>query len=115
MLRITGEEMKNILQGQPPDPVVVFYGHDTYEFSEADYLIEIPDLTEDLSDSKRYEVSNMTVRLRNRGFFFSRLFFSDPPFRRVVAIRFWGSLTIFRGVVSGFALTPTEVTLTITA
>ena len=121
MLDVSQETMILIERGLKPYPELeVYYSDDPETYTEDDYLVphSLGIQSTSVSDEGGYEISNVTVSLLNRDYYFSRRFYYGLPSGKLAVIYdVLNSERIerFRGRITDWELTEQILQLQITA
>ncbi len=117
MLRISAQGIEALEEGLLQYRCKIYF-QEPEVYTTDDYLQGIGSINTALPSEGGYEVANTQVTLRNEQYYFSRKFARELPVKRLVEIYVVAGseeILLFRGVVSAWALTATQLTLHITA
>ena len=119
MLNIDTEGLQAIANGAPITYTIVINFQQPETYTKNDYLLSNPQINTSVSEEGSYELSNITIALKNTNYYFSRYFYYELPIGKLVQIYYnignVVQIEAMRGKIDSWELTPTTVSLSLTA
>ena len=118
MLKINLDTLNAIDRGVMPRFQVKLFFQVPEVYTEDDYLASVGDINASMSSVGSYSIGNGSVTLKNKDFYFSRKFTRELPVNKriEVSISIGAQELLFAaGVIKGWKLDPTLLTLSVTS